>query len=322
MKKIRCWVPLGSGYATKQQQEIADHKREQQRGDIDNCLLKNKIQYREKIVSLRVNRNKVYAGKSIGRFCGSKSGNNPLYEAQATELGHLLAEKNITLIYGGGKKGIMGSRIQCSPCEERPGHRHHSVDLKDREVHHEGITELIIVETCISGKRCCIRKCDAAIILPGASAPMDEFFEMVTWNQLSIHDKKIFILNTAGFFTITRSRLPVRCNRRVFCTTGSKTACGGKWNPLRHYSNILDEPYHRFRFPWNKGICKPARKMGNALILPLAVFHVGRVSVPIIKHQGDIVIQVADPFAAAGVSLHPAKARCGYACFSVGLPLS
>jgi len=72
--------------------------------------------------------------------------------------------------------------------------------LKDREHHHAGITELIIVDDMHTRKKMLYEKCDAAIILPGGFGTMDEFFEMLTWNQLSIHDKKIFILNTAGFY--------------------------------------------------------------------------------------------------------------------------
>lgn len=72
--------------------------------------------------------------------------------------------------------------------------------LKDREHHHNGITELIIVENMHTRKKMLYERCDAAIILPGGYGTMDEFFEMLTWNQLSIHDKKIFILNTAGFY--------------------------------------------------------------------------------------------------------------------------
>ncbi|HNF44457.1 MAG TPA: TIGR00730 family Rossman fold protein [Ferruginibacter sp.] len=138
--------------------------------------------------------------KALAVFCGSKSGNNPLYEAQATELGHLLAEKNITLIYGGGNKGIMGAVSNATLAKNGRVTGIIPSILKDREVHHEGITELIIVENMHIRKKMLYEKCDAAIILPGGFGTMDEFFEMVTWNQLSIHDKKIFILNTAGFY--------------------------------------------------------------------------------------------------------------------------
>jgi uncharacterized protein (TIGR00730 family) len=137
---------------------------------------------------------------SLAVFCGSKSGNNLLFEEQAKVLGHLLASKKITLIYGGGNKGIMGA--VSNAVLEKEGKVIGIIPeiLKDREHHHEGITELIIVDNMHTRKKLIYEKCDAAIILPGGYGTMDEFFEMLTWNQLSIHDKKIFILNTGGFY--------------------------------------------------------------------------------------------------------------------------
>ena len=137
---------------------------------------------------------------SLAVFCGSKTGNNPLFEEHAKQLGHLLAGKKITLIYGGGNKGIMGA--VSNAVLEKDGKVIGIIPeiLKDREHHHDGITELIIVDNMHTRKKILYEKCDAAIILPGGFGTMDEFFEMLTWNQLSIHDKKIFILNTAGFY--------------------------------------------------------------------------------------------------------------------------
>lgn len=137
---------------------------------------------------------------SLAVFCGSKSGNNPLYVAEAKNLGYLLASKKVTLIYGGGNKGIMGAISNA--VLEKDGKAVGIIPeiLKVREHHHAGITELIIVDDMHTRKKLLYEKCDAAIILPGGFGTMDEFFEMLTWNQLSIHDKKIFILNTAGFY--------------------------------------------------------------------------------------------------------------------------
>lgn len=137
---------------------------------------------------------------SLAVFCGSKSGNNPLFVQEAKALGYLLASKKITLIYGGGNKGIMGA--VSNAVLEKNGKVVGIIPeiLKEREHHHNGITELIIVENMHTRKKMLYEKCDAAIILPGGYGTMDEFFEMLTWNQLNIHNKKIFILNTAGFY--------------------------------------------------------------------------------------------------------------------------
>ena len=138
--------------------------------------------------------------KSLAVFCGSKNGNNPLFETHAKQLGHILAEKNITLIYGGGNKGIMGA--VANAVLEKNGKVTGIIPqlLTDREHSHHGITELIVVEDMHMRKKMLYEKCDAAIILPGGFGTLDELFEMLTWNQLSIHSKEIYILNTAGFY--------------------------------------------------------------------------------------------------------------------------
>ncbi|HMK05038.1 MAG TPA: TIGR00730 family Rossman fold protein [Ferruginibacter sp.] len=137
---------------------------------------------------------------SLAVFCGSKAGNNPLFKEQARELGHLLASKDITLIYGGGNKGIMGELANA--VLEKSGKVVGIIPtlLTGWEHQHEGITELLVVDTMHTRKRMLYEKCDAAVVLPGGFGTLDELFEMLTWNQLSIHDKKIFILNTAGFY--------------------------------------------------------------------------------------------------------------------------
>jgi uncharacterized protein (TIGR00730 family) len=137
---------------------------------------------------------------SLAVFCGSKSGSNTLFEKHATQLGHLLAANNITLIYGGGNKGLMGA--VANAVLEKQGKVIGIIPqlLTDREHSHQGITELIVVENMHVRKKMLYEKCDAAIILPGGFGTLDELFEMLTWNQLSIHNKEIFILNSAGFY--------------------------------------------------------------------------------------------------------------------------
>lgn len=138
--------------------------------------------------------------KSIVVFCGSKNGANPLYEAHAKTLGKLLAENNIRLIYGGGNRGLMGA--VANGVMEKGGTVTGIIPqlLNEWEQQHDEITELIVVENMHVRKRLLYEKADAAIILPGGFGTMDELFEILTWNQLSIHDKPIYILNTAGYY--------------------------------------------------------------------------------------------------------------------------
>lgn len=138
--------------------------------------------------------------KSIVVFCGSKSGANPLYAEAAKRLGNLLAENKIRLIYGGGNRGLMGA--VANAVLEKGGTVTGIIPeiLNQWEQQHDEITELIVVENMHVRKRLLYEKADAAIILPGGFGTMDELFEILTWNQLSIHDKPIYILNTAGFY--------------------------------------------------------------------------------------------------------------------------
>ena len=139
--------------------------------------------------------------KSLAVFCGSKSGNNPLYCEHAQQLGTILAKKSITLIYGGGNKGIMGAVANAVLKENGKVTGIMPAILAGPEHCHQGLTELFEVDNMHTRKRMLYEKCDAALILPGGYGTMDEFFEMLTWNQLNIHHKKIFILNSAGFYS-------------------------------------------------------------------------------------------------------------------------
>ncbi len=139
--------------------------------------------------------------QSLAVFCGSKSGKNPLYTQHANELGKLLAENNITLIYGGGNVGIMATLADTVMTHGGKVTGIIPKLLLDWERQHEKITELIVTEDMHDRKKIIYERCDAALVLPGGFGTLDELFEMVTWNQLSIHDKQIFILNSGGFYT-------------------------------------------------------------------------------------------------------------------------
>jgi uncharacterized protein (TIGR00730 family) len=137
---------------------------------------------------------------SLAVFCGSKNGSDGMYATHAQQLGKLMAENNITMIYGGGSTGIMG--IVADAVMQGNGRVTGIIPLilVEWEHQHRDITELIIADDMHVRKKKMYELCDAAIILPGGFGTLDELFEMLTWNQLSIHDKKIFILNSGGFF--------------------------------------------------------------------------------------------------------------------------
>lgn len=134
-------------------------------------------------------------------FCGSKLGQDELYAVHARQLGKLLALQGCAVVYGGGNRGLMGAVANGALAEEGrvvgiiPDH------LVAWEQQHLGLTELVVVPDMHTRKRMMYERSSAAIILPGGFGTMDELFELLTWNQLSLHNKPVFILNSAGFYT-------------------------------------------------------------------------------------------------------------------------
>jgi uncharacterized protein (TIGR00730 family) len=133
-------------------------------------------------------------------FCGSKPGNDAAYIAAAENLGAILAQEDITLVYGGGNKGIMGA--VANACLDAGGKVIGIIPelLLAWEAQHEGLTELIVTESMHARKLLLYEKCDVAVILPGGMGTLDELFEMLTWNNLKIHNKKVYIINVNGYY--------------------------------------------------------------------------------------------------------------------------
>lgn len=137
---------------------------------------------------------------SVTVFCGSKLGNNPLYEQHAKELGALLVQHDIHLVYGGGNNGLMG--IVANEVISNKGKVTGVMPqlLVSKEAAHDHLTAIHITEDMHARKKLLFSLAEAAVILPGGVGTLDELFEMMTWNNLTIHDKKIILLNSAGFY--------------------------------------------------------------------------------------------------------------------------
>jgi uncharacterized protein (TIGR00730 family) len=163
-------------------------------------------------------------------FCGSKTGNNEIYKQHALELASIMAERKVELVYGGGRKGIMG--IVADAVMGKGGIVRGVIPqiLVGWEHQHEGISELFVVEDMHVRKRKMYELSDGVVILPGGFGTMDELFETLTWNQLSLHDKKVFILNTAGFYD------------RLLQHLEFLNAEGFLWNDLKGLLVVLNEP--------------------------------------------------------------------------------
>jgi uncharacterized protein (TIGR00730 family) len=137
---------------------------------------------------------------SIAVFCGSGDGYDNYYREIAYELGATLAGRGIRMVYGGAKIGLMGA-----VADGVLGNGGQVIGvipsfLQTKEIVHEGLSELILVDTMHARKVKMHELSDGVITLPGGFGTMEEMFEMLTWAQLGLHQKPIGLLNVNGFF--------------------------------------------------------------------------------------------------------------------------
>lgn len=138
--------------------------------------------------------------RKIAVFCGASAGRDDLYRQAAYETGKVLAKEGIGIIFGGGKVGLMGALADGALDNGGevtgviPGF------LKDKELAHPRVSQLIETETMHERKTKMNELCDGVIALPGGYGTLDELFEMLTWSQLGLHQKPIALLNVNSFF--------------------------------------------------------------------------------------------------------------------------
>lgn len=137
---------------------------------------------------------------NITVFCGSSAGNEAQFKEQAYLLGQTLAARNIGLVYGGAAIGLMGA--VASGTMEQGGTVTGVLPrfLQTKEIAHNGLSELILVDTMHERKQKMNELSDGVIALPGGYGTLEELFEMLTWAQLSLHEKPIALLNIDGFY--------------------------------------------------------------------------------------------------------------------------
>ncbi|MFC4306938.1 TIGR00730 family Rossman fold protein [Cohnella boryungensis] len=138
--------------------------------------------------------------KKIAVFCGSSDGANPIYKEGAQLLGRELANRSITLVYGGASVGLMGA-VADAVLEQGgevigvlPGF------LQSREIAHKGLTDLIVVDSMHERKAKMAELADGFIAMPGGAGTMEEYFEIFTWGQLGLHEKPCGLLNINHYF--------------------------------------------------------------------------------------------------------------------------
>jgi uncharacterized protein (TIGR00730 family) len=133
-------------------------------------------------------------------FCGSSQGRRPVYAAAARSLGELIARRSITLVYGGGKTGLMGTLADATLAAGGQAIGVMPRPLVDKEVAHLGLTELRVVASMHERKAMMADLADAFIVLPGGYGTFDEFCEILTWSQLMFHSKPCGLWNVEGYW--------------------------------------------------------------------------------------------------------------------------
>jgi len=138
--------------------------------------------------------------RSLLLFCGSRAGHDPAHAELADGLGRLCARAGVTLVYGGGRVGLMG--VAARACKAEGGRVIGIIPrlLMTTEVAQDGLDELHVVETLHERKALMHRRSDAIIALPGSIGTLDELFESLTWRELGIHDKPIWLLGGNGYW--------------------------------------------------------------------------------------------------------------------------
>ncbi|MEZ6242267.1 MAG: TIGR00730 family Rossman fold protein [Phycisphaerales bacterium] len=143
--------------------------------------------------------------KSVCVYCGSRVGARPEYAELAREMGREMARRGITLVFGGGRVGLMGIIADTVLGE---GGRVVGVIpefMVAAERAHHGCTELIVVQTMHERKQTMSDRCDAIVTMPGGVGAMDELFEAITWNVLGVHDRPLGVLDVGGYYEPLRT---------------------------------------------------------------------------------------------------------------------
>ena len=137
---------------------------------------------------------------SVCVYCASSPGADAAFASAAASLGELLARRNVRLVYGGGHVGLMGTLADAALAAGGEVHGVITRALDEKEIAHNGLTSLRVVETMHERKAAMADRSDAFIMLPGGFGTFEEFFEVVTWTQLGVHSKPCGVLNIGGFF--------------------------------------------------------------------------------------------------------------------------
>ncbi|MFD2738862.1 TIGR00730 family Rossman fold protein [Sulfitobacter aestuarii] len=138
--------------------------------------------------------------KSVCIYCGSRPGNDPAFTADAEVLGVGLAQNGWRLVYGAGDVGLMGSVARAAQAAGADTFGVIPQHLVAWEVGKSDLSRYVVTETMHERKKVMFMNCDAVVVLPGGAGSLDELFEVLTWRQIGLHEKPIFIVNTNGYW--------------------------------------------------------------------------------------------------------------------------
>ncbi|HKT95304.1 MAG TPA: TIGR00730 family Rossman fold protein [Paraburkholderia sp.] len=138
--------------------------------------------------------------KAVCVYCGSSMGARPIYDEAAQAFGRALVDANLALVYGGGKVGLMG--VIADTVMAHGGRAIGVIPelLVDKEVGHDGLTELHVVPDMHHRKKMMADLSDGFVAMPGGAGTLEELFEVYTWAQLGYHRKPVGVLNIGGFY--------------------------------------------------------------------------------------------------------------------------
>jgi uncharacterized protein (TIGR00730 family) len=145
--------------------------------------------------------------RTLAVYCGSSSAVGARYREAASELGARLAAGGIEVVFGGGRIGLMGLLADAALLKGGRVTGIIPARLRDAELAHPGVSELLVVDSMHERKRQMAERADAFAVLPGGIGTLDEMFEIVSWKQLGLHDKPIFLVDIDGYWATLRALL-------------------------------------------------------------------------------------------------------------------
>ena len=145
--------------------------------------------------------------KALCVYCGSSGTVAATYREAASKLGMLLAAAGIEIVFGGGRVGLMGLLADAALAGGGRVTGIIPARLRDAELAHQGVSELVIVDSMHERKRLMAERADAFAVLPGGIGTLDETFEMLSWKQLGLHNKPIYLVDIDGYWATLRTLL-------------------------------------------------------------------------------------------------------------------